>query len=855
MLSTVYNIIIYPIEIILEVVYSLLYEYRHNAGMSIIGVSIVINFLLLPLYNRADAISKVEREKQQSMAPWITHIKKAFRGDERFMMLQTYYRKNGYKPVYSLRSSVSLMLQIPFFIAAYHFLSSLSTLRGTSFLWIKDLGQPDQLILLSSVGLNLSTGMIPLAPFAINLLPVLMTIINVVSCLVYTRQSTAREKVQLYIMAFLFLVLLYDSPSGLVIYWTANNIFSLFKNIVSALRTNGNTSKTVKMIKKSSFGADWRIQYWGGGVLLTVLIGAVIPASVIASSPAEFVTTVAYKNPLQYVFSTLSVSAGLFLLWFSIFYYLSSDRVRIIWRESLWIIAIVSLTDYLVFGKNLVNLSPELKYDTEPVYTTDMICINAAVVSLLILLSVIFYKRLYAKIIPLVYIACTISLLVLFSSNAIRIERQMLDMSYLKEKTPYEGFTLSKTGKNVVVIMLDRAIGPYLSFAFTERPELVEEFSGFTYFPNAISHGDGTLVGAPALFGGYEYSLSEFNKRRDELSVDKHNQALLLMPRIFSEHGYKTTVYDAPLANYNWEGDMSIYDPYPEIEAYRLKEQFVEPESYRAVEDLRKRQFFMYSVYKTLPFLVNLYLYDEGRYLNPDNYDTPDMIFNDCYSILEHFPSLTEITDDDVNTFMMIDSEITHSPCQLQLPDYTPSVQLNNGGLETGYRIDMVGNKLEIDEQFHYHSYMAALIQLGEWIDFLKEKGVYDNTRIIIASDHGNKLGQFENLVLDDGMDIERLAVLLMYKDFNSQQYQVSFDFMTNADCPTLAMQGLIQNPVNPATGVPVNDSVKKTGDTYVCPSPKLGKYQHNTNGQKWYAVHDNIYNKENWSIIDDPTK
>ena len=65
MLSTVYNIIIYPIEIILEVVYSLLYEYRHNAGMSIIGVSIVINFLLLPLYNRADAISKVEREKQQ----------------------------------------------------------------------------------------------------------------------------------------------------------------------------------------------------------------------------------------------------------------------------------------------------------------------------------------------------------------------------------------------------------------------------------------------------------------------------------------------------------------------------------------------------------------------------------------------------------------------------------------------------------------------------------------------------------------------------------------------------------------------------------------------------------------------
>ena len=149
-----YYLIIYPIEILLESTYSVLYEYRHNAGMSIIGVSIVINLLLLPLYNRADAISKEEQAKQRSMESWVTHIKKAFKGDERFMMLQTYYRKQGYKPIYSLRSSISLLLQIPFFIAAYHFLSNLSTLRGSGFLWLKDLGQPDQLIVFPSVILN-----------------------------------------------------------------------------------------------------------------------------------------------------------------------------------------------------------------------------------------------------------------------------------------------------------------------------------------------------------------------------------------------------------------------------------------------------------------------------------------------------------------------------------------------------------------------------------------------------------------------------------------------------------------------------------------------------------------------------
>ena len=33
----------------------------------------------------------------------VAHIKKTFRGDERMMMLQTYYRQNNYKPTYVLK--------------------------------------------------------------------------------------------------------------------------------------------------------------------------------------------------------------------------------------------------------------------------------------------------------------------------------------------------------------------------------------------------------------------------------------------------------------------------------------------------------------------------------------------------------------------------------------------------------------------------------------------------------------------------------------------------------------------------------------------------------------------------------
>ena len=135
-----------------------------------------------------------------------------------------------------MRSSFSLLLQIPFFIAAYRMLSAALVLKGTSFGPIEDLGAPD--------------GMIRMGSIAVNLLPVLMTAINIISGTVYSKDMGLRAKLQLYITALVFLVLLYNSPSGLVLYWTLNNVFSLLKNIVSKIipvKTSGQADKNRKM--------------------------------------------------------------------------------------------------------------------------------------------------------------------------------------------------------------------------------------------------------------------------------------------------------------------------------------------------------------------------------------------------------------------------------------------------------------------------------------------------------------------------------------------------------------------------------------------------------------------------------
>ncbi len=215
-----------PLVLLFDVITSIVSRLlTHNVGIVLAVLSLSINLLVLPLYRRADALQEEERRQSLALQPGIAHIKKTFKGNERFMMLQTYYRQNHYKPWYALKGSLSLLLEIPFFIAAYRYLSGLQVIQGVSFGPISNVGAPD--------------GLLRIGGHAFNVLPFLMTGINIVSGAIYTRGMPLRAKVQLYGMAVVFLALLYDSPAILVIYWTMNNLFSLVKNLFYRLRDPG----------------------------------------------------------------------------------------------------------------------------------------------------------------------------------------------------------------------------------------------------------------------------------------------------------------------------------------------------------------------------------------------------------------------------------------------------------------------------------------------------------------------------------------------------------------------------------------------------------------------------------------
>ena len=137
MVNVFYTLFIYPISQIIELTY-IAFDYAfYIHGLSIIGVSICITILCLPLYIVAEKWQQLERDTQKRLEPQIKRIKETFKGDEQYMMLTTYYKQQHYHPLMALRASFGLLIQVPFFMAAYSCLSSLPALQGESFLFIR----------------------------------------------------------------------------------------------------------------------------------------------------------------------------------------------------------------------------------------------------------------------------------------------------------------------------------------------------------------------------------------------------------------------------------------------------------------------------------------------------------------------------------------------------------------------------------------------------------------------------------------------------------------------------------------------------------------------------------------------
>ena len=922
-LDMLYTMIIGPLQLLFDVIFSMVVAIIKSPGLTIVVLSLVVNLLVLPLYKRADEVQEEEREQSARLKPGLDHIRKVFKGDERVMIQQAFYRQNHYKPWYALKGSLSLLLEIPFFVAAYNFLSGLQTLQGVPFGPITDLGAPDGLLKIGGV--------------AINVLPVLMTGINIVSGAVYTKGMPLRSKIQLYGMALIFLVLLYDSPAGLVFYWTLNNVFSLVKNLANRLKNpkvvlhvffalvglaiavvfvgirplNGIRKQLVAVFAAVALQVPWvravlknrkkgkaagdtagdnvgvasgvsgsaagsvspsregKGIFWGAAVFLAILTGVLIPSAVIKASVGEFVEFNDPRNPLRYVLVSALQAFGAFVLWGNVFWRLTAKEKRGKVSLIFLIAALGGAVDFMFFGKGYGNLSSTLRYDLPIEIMTSDLLLNLGVLILLAAVLVFLWKK-NPRVLSAVTAAAVIAVSVMAGMNvaAANSSYKGIETSAIRDNKEKPGFPLDKSGKNVVVIMMDRAIDSFVPFLFEEKPVLKEQFAGFTWYPNTLSYGGHTNVGAPCVFGGYDYLPDRMQERDDVLLVDKHNESLKIMPVNFLKEDFFVTVCDPPYANYAWIPQLEIYDEWPEIRRYNSARAFMEygDDIVRREDHIRERNLWCYALTRSAPVVLQNELYGNGKYNETDvdfhfgssGLDGLWSRFLDAYLALKNLNYMTHFSDEGTNTFLMLTNNLTHEVISIQGPDYNPENTSPDMGYNAAHSVKTSwdGRTMELTNEYqwqHYSCNMTAFLILGEWLDYLRENGVYDNTRIIIVADHGRDLSLFgmQPFGISQWKDLMMYNPLLMVKDFGETgPIKTDNSFMTNADTPLLAFEGLVENPVNPFLGnKPITDEGKHT------PTHHLMETDWDTELNNGYTFADPMYITLEGDNVLDPSK
>ena len=577
---------------------------------------------------------------------------------------------------------------------------------------------------------------------------------------------------------------------------------------------------------------------------LTALTGLLIPSEILGASPAEFTDAHYYRNPDRYLLYAALASAGTFAVWGLYYGLLLSPKARKRYTAGLACLAAAGAVNYMFFGRNYGTVSSVLQYETAVFVPAGTAVLNTACVLLLAAGVLLVYRR-WPAVLRIVCLYGCAALAVLSVVNITRIETKAGEVREIAARQTGEkaSFRLDRSGKNVVVIMLDRTINGFVPFFMNEKPELVRQFDGFTWYPNTLSYGYHTNIAAPALFGGYEYTPEELEKRPEPLK-DKHNEALKVMPAVFLEQGYEVTVCDAPYANYQWIPDMSIYDEYPAIRTWNTIGMF---DGYKEaiqawLSGLRDRNLFCYSLFRCAPSLLQPVLYDGGSYLAVDAAAAAEedsglfgvsADFMNSYTVMENLGTMTEVTDEGRDTFLMLTNEMTHNVIELQEPDYVPARHVDNAAYEAEHRVRTAADGRELDlgaaselVRIHYHGDMAAFLLLGEWFDELRAQGVWDNTKIILVSDHGCYLGLFGTNLAENNpglRDVPGYAKeqwsdtmcynpLLMVKDFGARGFTMDTSFMTNADTPSIAFAQAAENPVNPFTGKAVTTEAKESG-------------------------------------------
>jgi len=190
------------------------HAFTGNYGWSIILLTLLVRIVFYPLTARGNASMK----KMQLVQPRIKELREKYKDNPQLMntKMMEIYRTEGISP---FGGCLPILLQIPVFFALYATLDGAVELRQASFLWCRDLAAADTV-----ARLNLLFFELPLNPLVL-----VMTLLMVVQQHMTPMSMDPMQKKMMLMMPIVMLFFFYDLPSGLTLYWTVSNVFSIIQ--------------------------------------------------------------------------------------------------------------------------------------------------------------------------------------------------------------------------------------------------------------------------------------------------------------------------------------------------------------------------------------------------------------------------------------------------------------------------------------------------------------------------------------------------------------------------------------------------------------------------------------------------
>ena len=185
-----------------------LHGFLGSYGWSILALTAIVKIVLWPLQNKAN----LSMRRMALLNPKIQELRDKYKDDPTRMNQEVMklYKDYGINPV---GGCLPMMIQIPIFFGLFKMLGQAVELRNASFLWVRDLSQPDTVAHFFNVPINV----IPLCMAATQIWLMAMT--------PKTGDPTQRRVMMFTPLIFLFIC--YNFAAALALYYTTQNLFSI----------------------------------------------------------------------------------------------------------------------------------------------------------------------------------------------------------------------------------------------------------------------------------------------------------------------------------------------------------------------------------------------------------------------------------------------------------------------------------------------------------------------------------------------------------------------------------------------------------------------------------------------------